>query len=234
MFGAIGVAYFSCLFRMNVITDKKFQLLVFDWDGTLVDSEACIIDAMQLASAEAKLPKCNDAQIRDVIGLSLEGAIEALFPEAETSVRGSVADRYREHYFSTSTSAVPVFEGVVEILEKLNQENYFLAVATGKSRTGLDRSLNETGLNKYFHTTRCADEAVSKPAPQMLIEIIDFFGLEAVDTLMIGDSEYDLQMANNAGAESIAVSYGVHNAERLQQCEPLGIIHKITELSDYL
>ena len=219
---------------MNVITDKKFQLLVFDWDGTLVDSEACIIDAMQLASAEAKLPKCNDAQIRDVIGLSLEGAIEALFPEAETSVRGSVADRYREHYFSTSTSAVPVFEGVVEILEKLNQENYFLAVATGKSRTGLDRSLNETGLNKYFHTTRCADEAVSKPAPQMLIEIIDFFGLEAVDTLMIGDSEYDLQMANNAGAESIAVSYGVHNAERLQQCEPLGIIHKITELSDYL
>jgi len=234
MFGAIGVAYFSCPFRMNVITDKKFQLLVFDWDGTLVDSEACIIDAMQLASAEAKLPKCNDAQIRDVIGLSLEGAIEALFPEAETSVRGSVADRYREHYFSTSTSAVPVFEGVVEILEKLNQENYFLAVATGKSRTGLDRSLNETGLNKYFHTTRCADEAVSKPAPQMLIEIIDFFGLEAVDTLMIGDSEYDLQMANNAGAESIAVSYGVHNAERLQQCEPLGIIHKITELSDYL
>ena len=219
---------------MNVITNKKFQLLVFDWDGTLVDSEACIIDAMQLASAEAKLPKCNDAQIRDVIGLSLEGAIEALFPEAETSVRGSVADRYREHYFSTSTSAVPVFEGVVEILEKLNQENYFLAVATGKSRTGLDRSLNETGLNKYFHTTRCADEAVSKPAPQMLIEIIDFFGLEAVDTLMIGDSEYDLQMANNAGAESIAVSYGVHNAERLQQCEPLGIIHKITELSDYL
>jgi phosphoglycolate phosphatase len=219
---------------MNVITDKKFQLLIFDWDGTLVDSEACIIDAMQLASAEAELPKCNDAQIRDVIGLSLEGAIEALFPGAEKSVRNSVADRYREHYFSTSTSAVPVFEGVVEILEKLNQEDYFLAVATGKSRRGLDRSLSETGLDKYFHTTRCADEAVSKPAPQMLIEIIDFFGLEAVDTLMIGDSEYDLQMANNAGAESIAVSYGVHNAERLQQCEPLGIIHKITELSDYL
>ena len=86
---------------MNVINDKKFQLLVFDWDGTLVDSEACIIDAMQLASAEAELPKRNDAQVRDVIGLSLEGAIEALFPEAKKSVRNSVADRYREHYFST-------------------------------------------------------------------------------------------------------------------------------------
>ncbi len=219
---------------MNVINNKKYQLLVFDWDGTLADSEACIIDAMQLATAEAELPKCNDAQIRDVIGLSLEGAIEALFPEAEISVRNSVADRYREYYFSTSTSPVPVFEGVVEILEKLNQENYFLAVATGKSRRGLDRSLNETGLDKYFHTTRCADETISKPNPQMLIEIIEFFGLEAVDALMIGDSEYDLQMANNAGTESVAVSYGVHNAERLQQCEPLAIIHNITELSDYL
>ncbi len=219
---------------MNVITDKKFQLLVFDWDGTLVDSEACIIDAMQLASAEADLPKCNDAQIRDVIGLSLEGAIEALFPEAEISVRSSVADRYREHYFSTSTSAVPVFEGVVEMLEKLNQENYFLAVATGKSRRGLDRSLSESGLDKYFHTTRCADESLSKPSPQMLIEIMNFFGLEAEEALMIGDSEYDLQMANNAGMGSVDVSYGVHNAARLQQCEPLGIIHKITELSDYL
>ncbi len=219
---------------MNVINNKKYQLLVFDWDGTLADSEACIIDAMQIATAEAELPKCNDAQIRDVIGLSLEGAIEALFPEVEISVRNSVADRYREHYFSTSTSPVPVFEGVVEILEKLNQENYFLAVATGKSRRGLDRSLNETGLDKYFHTTRCADETISKPNPQMLIEIIEFFGLEAVDALMIGDSEYDLQMANNAGTESVAVSYGVHNAERLQQCEPLGIIHNITELSDYL
>lgn len=219
---------------MNVINDKKFQLLVFDWDGTLADSEACIIDAMQLASAEAGLPKCHDAQIREVIGLSLEVAIETLFPEVDVTLRNSVAARYREYYFSTSTSAVPVFEGVVDILEKLNQENYFLAVATGKSRRGLDRSLSETGLDKYFHTTRCADETISKPNPQMLIEIIDFFGLEAVDALMIGDSEYDLQMANNAGTESVAVSYGVHNVERLQQCEPLGIIHKIAELSDFL
>jgi phosphoglycolate phosphatase len=183
---------------------------------------------------KAELPKRNDAQIRDVIGLSLDVAIETLFPEAEMTVRSSVADRYREHYFSTSTSAVPVFEGVVEILEKLNQENYFLAVATGKSRRGLDWSLSETGLDKYFHTTRCADETISKPNPQMLIEIIEFFGLEAEDALMIGDSEYDLQMANNAGTESVAVSYGVHNAERLQQCEPLAIIHNITELSEYL
>ena len=129
---------------------------------------------------------------------------------------------------------MPVFEGVADILEKLNQENYFLAVATGKSRRGLDRSLSETGLNKYFHTTRCADETISKPNPQMLIEIIDFFGLQAVDALMIGDSEYDLQMANNAGIESVAVSYGVHDVERLQQCGPLAIIHNITELSDFL
>jgi len=219
---------------MSVIDDKKFQLLVFDWDGTLADSEACIINAMQLASAEAELPKRNDTQIRDVIGLSLDVAIETLFPEAEIKLRSTVADRYREYYFSTSTSAVPLFEGVVEILEKLNQENYFLAVATGKSRRGLDRSLSESGLDKYFHTTRCADETNSKPNPQMLIQIIDFFGLETADVLMIGDSEYDLQMANNAGAQSVAVSYGVHNAERLQQCGPLAIIHNITELSDYL
>ena len=217
-----------------MMEDKKFQLLVFDWDGTLADSEACIIEAMQLATAEAELPRCDDTKIRDVIGLSLENAIETLFPDAETAVRNSVADRYREFYFSTSTSSVPVFEGVVETLEKLNQENYFLAVATGKSRRGLDRSLIETGLDEYFHTTRCADETISKPHPQMLLEIIDFFGLKAADSLMVGDSEYDLQMANNAGTESVAVSYGVHDAERLQQCAPLGVIHHITELSGYL
>lgn len=128
---------------MIMIDDKKFRLLVFDWDGTLADSEACIIDAMQLASAEAELPKCDDKNIRDVIGLSLENAIEKLFPDADVEVRNSVADRYREFYFSTSTSSVPVFDGVVEILEKLNQENYFLAVATGKSRRGLVRSLRQ-------------------------------------------------------------------------------------------
>jgi len=216
------------------MNDKKFQLLVFDWDGTLADSEACIIDAMQLASEEIKLPKPEHAQIRDIIGLSLEAAIEILFPEVDEKIVKQIADKYREYYFSTATSPVPVFEGVVEVLEKLNQENYFLAVATGKSRKGLDRSLNETGLDKYFHATRCADETISKPHPQMLIEIIDFFSLKVADALMIGDSEYDLQMANNAGSESVAVSYGVHDVERLQQCEPLGIIHNISELSDYL
>ena len=219
---------------MNVTNDKKFQLLVFDWDGTLADSQACIIDAMQLASSEAGMKKPDDAKIRDVIGLSLEVAIQKLFSEADEKVVKRIVDRYREHYFSTSTSSVPVFEGVVEILEKLNQENYFLAIATGKSRRGLDRSLIDTGLEKYFHASRCADETISKPHPKMLIEIIDFFGLETSDALMIGDSEYDLKMANNADTESVAVSYGVHNIERLQQCDPLGIIHNITELSDYL
>ena len=215
-------------------SNKRFKLLVFDWDGTLADSEACIVDAMQLASTEAGLTECSKAQVRDVIGLSLEGAIELLFPDADKKIKKQIADRYREYYFSTSTNTVPVFEGVVDTLEKLNQENYFLAVATGKSRKGLDRSLRETGLAKYFHTTRCADESISKPDPQMLIEIIEFFGLEAPDTLMIGDSEYDLKMANNAGTQAVAVSYGVHDANRLQQCAPLGVIHHITELSDFL
>jgi phosphoglycolate phosphatase len=213
---------------------RKYQLLIFDWDGTLADSEACILGAMQLAVAGAGLPKCSDARIRDVIGLSLDGAIASLFPEVEEKVRNSIEDSYREYYFSTSTNNVLVFDGVVETLEKLNQENYFLAVATGKSRRGLDRSLTETGLEKYFHTTRCADETISKPHPRMLMEIMEFFGLEASVTLMIGDSEYDLQMANNAGMEAIAVSYGVHHTKRLQQCSPIGFIHDITEILEFL
>ena len=221
-------------FETGKSDNKKFQLLVFDWDGTLVDSEACILSAMQLAVADAGLPKCSNAKIRDVIGLSLDAAIASLFPGVEEKIRISIEDKYREYYFSTSTSAVPVFDGVVETLEKLNQENYFLAVATGKSRRGLDRSLTETGLDKYFHTTLCADETISKPHPQMLIDIMDFFGLEASATLMIGDSEYDLQMASNAGTEAIAVSYGVHGAKRLQQCAPLGVISNITEISSFL
>lgn len=214
--------------------DKKFRLLVFDWDGTLVDSEACIIEAMQLAIRDVNLGQCDADMIRNVIGLSLDGAIHDLFPEVDASIRKQLADKYREHYFSTSTSEVPLFNGVEETLEKLNHEDYFLAVATGKSRRGLDRSLSETGLGKYFHTTRCADETNSKPHPQMLLDIINFFGLKASQALMVGDSEYDLQMANNAGTQAVAVSYGVHDVQRLQQCAPLAVIHNITELSDYL
>ncbi len=213
---------------------KHFRLLVFDWDGTLVDSEACIIDAMQLAIQDVNLTQRDPARIRNIIGLSLDGAVEDLFPEVNARIRKQLTDRYREHYFSTSTSDVPLFNGVVETLEKLKREDYFLAVATGKSRRGLDRSLSETGLDKCFHMTRCADETHSKPHPQMLLDIIDFFGLKAADALMIGDSEYDLQMANNTGVQAVAVSYGVHDVPRLQQCAPLAVIHNITEISEYL
>lgn len=213
------------------MTDS-YKLVVFDWDGTLMDSTAHIVASMQGAITDLNAEWRDARAVRNIIGLGLGEAIQALYPEADAAFVQRFADRYR-HYFFTDDSSV-LFPGVAETLEHLLEAGYFLGVATGKSRRGLDRVLNQLGMQGVFHATRCADETRSKPHPQMLEEVMDIVGVGAKETLMVGDSEYDMLLARNAGASPVAVSYGAHEPERLLRHEPLMLLDAVSELAAWL
>jgi phosphoglycolate phosphatase len=211
-----------------------YQLLVFDWDGTLMDSEARIVACMEAAFADLGLPALGTEAVRNVIGLGLREAMDRLYPGGDEALQQRLVDRYRHHYLVVDSTPSALFPGAREVVEGLAEAGYFLAVATGKGRGGLDRVLQETGLGPCFHVTRCADETRSKPHPQMLLEIMQITGVDPRDTLMIGDSEYDMEMAVHAGAASLAVSYGVHSCDRLRRHAPLHCLESILELPAWL
>jgi phosphoglycolate phosphatase len=212
----------------------QVKLLVFDWDGTLMDSEARIVSCVRCAAADLGLDRPADESIRNIIGLGLKEAVLTLFPGSDETLVGLVIDRYRHHFLHADQTPSELFCGAAEVLQGLADQGYLLAVATGKGRQGLDKVLLETGLAPLFHTTRCADETFSKPHPDMLLQILDELGVDAADTLMIGDTEYDLQMARSAGTHRLAVSYGVHSVERLMKHTPLGCLDAISELPEWL
>jgi len=213
---------------------KRYSLIVFDWDGTLMDSEAKIVLAMQAAIADVGLDFRDRNQVKDIIGLGLSEAVVMLFPLIGHAESNRLIEAYRHHFLFDDKTPMPMFEGVGLLLNRLAEQEYWLAVATGKSRKGLDRVLDGHDLRHHFHITRCADECFSKPHPLMLNEIMDFVGVDAKDTLMIGDSEYDMLMAENAGVDALAVSYGVHDKARLLSCGALGCLDDIRELNDWL
>ena len=214
--------------------DKGYSLIVFDWDGTLMDSEAKIVNAMQAAIDDVKLPFRDRNQIKNIIGLGLNEALNALFPEIEPHQIAPLTEAYRHHFVHADNTPMPMFEGVESLLTSLAEQEYWLAVATGKSRRGLDRVLDEYNLRHHFHVTRCADECFSKPHPLMLEEIMGYVGVEANQALMVGDSEYDILMAQNAGVDALGVSYGVHERTRLMASGALGCLDDIRELNKWL
>lgn len=213
---------------------NKYSLLIFDWDGTLLDSQAQIISCMVSAITELGLESRTPEQISNIIGLGLEEAIVSLYPSIEQKQVSLMAQTYREYYLFEDKTPSPLFDGAKEVLIKLRESGYDLAVATGKSRRGLDKGLIENNLGDFFPITRCADETRSKPHPQMLEEILVDYNTEASTALMIGDSEYDMQLANNAKVESLAVSYGVHNLLRLLKHDPVGFIDDIKQFPEWL
>lgn len=216
------------------MNERNYQLLVFDWDGTLMDSEARIVSCLQQAIAEMGAESRAPAELSYVIGLGLREAILRLYPEADQPFISAFADAYREHFLVSDQTPSRLFEGTLATLDKLADQGYLLAVATGKARRGLDRVLGQLGLGERFHATRCADETFSKPHPQMLEEIMIDLDTPPERTLMIGDTEYDMQMALNAGARPLAVSYGVHPVDRLMQSGAIGCIDSIEVLPDWL
>jgi phosphoglycolate phosphatase len=211
---------------------KAFELVVFDWDGTLMDSEAHIVSCMQRAAADLDMPALSRDKVRNIIGLGMREAVATLFPQHDDDAYQAIIDRYRVHFFTDDLSAP--FDGVEDVLQSLRDQGYLLAVATGKSRRGLDRVLKHIGYEQYFIETRCADETCSKPHPQMLQEIMEVLDIRPEQTLMIGDTEYDLKMAHAAGAVPLGVDYGVHERERLIDCKPVGCLSSIQELPDWL
>ncbi|MDK2125509.1 HAD-IA family hydrolase [Parachitinimonas caeni] len=212
---------------------KRFDLIVFDWDGTLMDSTGTIVYAIQAAFRDAGMPEPSAERSAFVIGYGLKEAMQTLAPHASQEEIHKVVDAYRHHYL-TQTEKIRLFEGVEEGIAYLKQEGYWLAVATGKSRHGLDHAMTSSGLTSYFDASRCADECHSKPHPQMLIEITDYLGVDLNRTLMIGDTTHDLNMARNAGAASVGMNYGAHAADDLLAADPLACFDNFGHLMSWL
>lgn len=213
---------------------RRYDLLIFDWDGTLMDSIARIVNCFGNACADVGLPVPPESAMRHVIGLGLGEAVDALLPGVDPALRERVVARYREHFLHIDQTAMPLFDGVRAGLEEFVDRGYLLAVATGKSRRGLDRVLQETGMASLFVATRCADEALSKPHPKMLHDLLDYTGLRSEHALMVGDTTYDLQMARTAVMDSLAVSYGVHDRETLLAHAPLACLDSFDQVRQWL
>lgn len=212
----------------------RFELIVFDWDGTLMDSEARIVTCLQCAFTDLGLSAPTHAAARDIIGLGLEEAMLRLLPGSDAATRADLVVQYRRHFLVTNQTPSVLFPGARELLDWLAGQGRLLAVATGKGRVGLDKSLAETGLRDLFHATRCADETFSKPNPQMLFELMDTLGVAAAATLMVGDTEYDMQMARNAGVDALALGHGVHAPDRLLSHGPLACLDSLHAIPDWL
>lgn len=214
--------------------NHEAKLIVFDWDGTLMDSAAHIVSCLQSAISELDLETKTNDELKNIIGLGLREAFFALYPQADDNELTSLTARYREHFFDKEADTSKLFSGARELIQELQDKEYYLAIATGKGRNGLDKVLKETGMGEYFPITRCADESHSKPNPQMLLDIIDYYGIDASEAIMVGDTEYDLLMANNAEANAVGVTYGVHEKQRLLDCKPLTCLDNISDLHRWL
>ncbi|MFL9925853.1 HAD-IA family hydrolase [Herbaspirillum lusitanum] len=212
---------------------KQFDLIVFDWDGTLMDSTSTIVKCIQAAARDLGLPIPDKSAASYVIGLGLQDAMQAAIPDVDPKYYPRIVERYRHHYLGQDKDLM-LFDGVTDMLADLSQQGYFLAVATGKSRVGLNRAMNSTGLLSVFDATRCADETFSKPHPAMLQELTRELGQDMHRTLMIGDTTHDLQMAINAGAGGVAVEFGAHPVAQLQALNPLFSAKSIPELHQWL
>lgn len=213
----------------------RYRLLIFDWDGTLVDSEARIVECMQQAALDVGWPALAPEAVRDIIGLGLPEAIARLCPGIDDTLSEQLRQAYSARFVAADQTPTPFFPGVETGVGHLRSDaDLRLAVATGKSRRGLDRAFALTGSGDWFHASRTADETRSKPDPRMLEELLEELGVAADEALMIGDTEYDMQMARALGMDRLAVAYGVHSRERLAACAPVFHAESFAEVIDWL
>ena len=217
----------------SAAADRAFDLVVFDWDGTLVDSTALIADSIQAACREMGEPSPGDDVARYVIGLGFTHAVGHVAPGLAPAAYPAFSAVYRRHYMA-GEPAVPLFEGVPALLRELDAAGYRLAVATGKSRAGLDQVMARCGVAQAFHATRCADEGEPKPHPDMLLTLMARLDATPARTLMIGDTTHDLELARNAGAQGVAVGYGAHPKAVLAAHAPLAVVESVAELRAWL
>ena len=212
---------------------KQFDLIVWDWDGTLADSAGMITDALLNAAAQVGLPALPAKAATSIIGLGLREAIHALYGDIAADKAQALAAQYTANYYAGERE-IALFAGAVDLIKTLNKRGFKLAVATGKGRRGLNLALEHCALTHYFHATRTIDECFSKPHPQMLDELMEDLVILPERTLMIGDTSYDLQMAKNAGASAIGVTYGAQQAEHWHHLNPIQQFSDFTNLSQWL
>lgn len=217
----------------------KYKLVIFDWDGTLVDSTGRIVDSMQQASIEVGLPTVPDSAVQNIIGLGLPEALRTVWPQINPEQLSEMTQVYARNFVYDSKVAMAFFSGVAELFRDLRASGRQLAVATGKSRKGLNRMFNDLQIDgrpvgDQFTASRCADETRSKPDPLMLQELLDELGVPVEAALMVGDTSFDLDMANNLGMDSIAMSHGAHDNDVLLSCQPKALCHSITELNKWI
>jgi len=212
---------------------KQFDLLIFDWDGTLMDSAGVIADSIQRACEDIGQPAPSDRASRQIIGIGLIQALQTLLPDLSADDYPRLVERYRHHYLSRDDQ-IPLFDGVADGIRELHECGFQLAVATGKSRLGLSRALDASGLGPWFAATRCADQTHSKPHPAMVLELLDELDAESAHALVIGDTSHDLLMASNAGVASLGVTYGAHEAGDLHPHAPLALMSSFAEVHAWL
>jgi len=214
---------------------NNYELLIFDWDGTLVDSIGRIVESILVAATKCDLPRLDENSIKGIIGLGLPEAIAVLYPgETDRKLVEAFRRAYADHYLALESEPSALYPGVATALQHFRDQGHQLAVATGKGRRGLDRVLAGQGWSDFFDVTRCADETASKPDPLMIHEILEHCGVSPGRALMIGDSVFDLEMARRAGVDSVAVSYGAQPLEVLLSCSPRMAINHFSELGDWL
>ena len=216
-----------------MIRPRQFDLIAFDWDGTLFDSTTLIVQCIQSACADLGLPVPSDRDASYVIGLGLSEALGQVVPALSRERYAELGNRFRRHFLARQHEIV-LFDGVVAMLQALKARNHWLAVATGKSRRGLDEALETVALRGLFDGSRTADETASKPSPQMLLELMREFGVDPSRTLMIGDTTHDLEMARNAGTASLGVSYGAHEPATFEAYQTLHVAHSVADLHAWL
>jgi phosphoglycolate phosphatase len=211
-----------------------FRLLVFDWDGTVMDSLASIVACTQAAFADLGLEARSDDSIRRAIGMGLRDSMELFFPGRGHQVYEPLVERYRHHWLASYKDLSTPFPGAAAAVARLHGAGYLLGVATAKSRRGLDRELATTGLGRYFHASRTVDEAPPKPDPRMLRDLMAELAARPAETLMIGDTTYDLEMARHAGTAAVGVCCGSHAREELAGCSPLACLADVAAVADWL
>ncbi len=213
--------------------ERRYELIIFDWDGTLMDSAGTIVACIQAACRDLGLPVPSREAASHIIGLGLQDALKHLLPDLPALDHPRLVEAYRNHYLAQDAE-IPLFTGADTLVASLHARGHLLAVATGKARRGLERAFQHTGLGAYFHASRTADETFSKPHPAMIEELLDELAVPAERALMVGDTSHDLLMARNAVVDALAAGYGAHPAESLAQFEPLAVCYDFPELAQWL
>ena len=212
---------------------KRYDLIVFDWDGTVMDSTAVIAGSIQAACRDLGLPVPSDEAARHVIGMGLRDALQYAVPDASEDMYDQLVASYRRHFLAQDAS-IPLYPGARETIAELRDNGISLAIATGKSRNGLDRALHSSNMSSYFHASRTADETFSKPHPAMLLELMDELAIKPERTLMVGDTTHDLQMAANAKVDALALTHGAHPEEHLSMLKTVAMLGNFDELRGWL